>query len=82
MLVLELFGVEFLTPSRVLELTGPTLGLASLLLPPLLTLTTVVSFVLQRPGLGSRMLGTLLMVTLGLVLLEAALSMSRCEEDL
>ena len=79
MLVLELFGVEFLTPSRVLVVTGPTLGLTSLLLPPLLT--TTGSFVLLRPGLGSLMLGTRLIVTLGLVLVET-LSISRCEEDL
>ena len=82
MLVLELFGVEFLTPSRVLEVTGARLGLASLLLPPLLTLTTIGSFVLPRPGLGSLMLGTLLIVTFGLVLELETRSMSRWEEDL
>ena len=76
MLVLELLGVEFLTPSRLL-----TLGLGSLLLPALFTLTTAGSLVLARPGLGSLMLGTLLMVTAGVALLETR-SMSRCEEDL
>ena len=77
--------MEFLTPSRLRVVAGPRLGprlgLASLLLPPLFTVTTVVSFVLHRPGLGSLMLGTRLIVTLGLVLLET-LSVSRCEEDL
>ena len=81
MLVLDLLGLVFLKPSRVRGVAGPTLGLGSLLLPPLLTLTTVLSFVLPRPGLGSRMLGTLLIVTFGLVL-SVTLSISRCEEDL
>ena len=81
MLVLDVLGLVFLKPSRVRGVAGPTLGLASLLLPPLFTLTTVLSFVLSRPGLGSRMLGTLLIVTFGLVL-SVTLSISRCEEDL